>query len=61
MTLTFTTPRTAMEKELHEQEVRYNEALRMDAEFHVLKSIQQKIKQLRSLLSEQKLQAVNEF
>jgi len=55
MTLNLPQPAT-IEAEIHEEEVRYNEAFRMNAEFHVLKTIQQKIKRLKAELNEQKLQ-----
>ena len=44
-----------IEDEIHEEEVRYNEAFRMKAEFHVLKSILMKIKRLKAELQEQEL------
>ena len=44
---------SSLEKQIHEEEVRYNEAFRMNAEFHVLKSIRVKIQQLKAELSEQ--------
>ena len=58
MTLNFPQPMT-LEAQIHEEEVRYNEAFRMNAEFQVLKTIQQKIKRLKAELNEQKMQFSN--
>ena len=44
---------SSIEQQIHEEEVRYNEAFRMNAEFHVLKTIRQEIKRLKAELSEQ--------
>ena len=58
MTLNFPQPPT-LETQIHEEEVRYNEAFRMNAEFHVLKTIQQKIKRLKAELNDQEMQFAN--
>jgi hypothetical protein len=44
----------SLERQLHEEEVRYNEAFRMNAQFEVLKSIRVKIKQLKAELEKEK-------
>lgn len=53
MKLNFPNSTSSLEKQIHEEEVRYNEAFRMNAVFHELKSIKQKIKQLKAELNEQ--------
>jgi hypothetical protein len=52
MTLQFSKQISTIEQQIHEEEVKYNEAFRMDAEFDVLKAIQQNIKHLKAQLSE---------
>jgi len=39
---------SSLEKQIQEEEVKFNEALKMDAEFNVLKSIKEKIRELKA-------------
>lgn len=54
MTQHYSPELSSLEALIHEEEVRYNEAFRMNAEFQVLKTIRQKIKRLKAELSGQK-------
>ncbi|MCW3080657.1 hypothetical protein [Segetibacter sp.] len=54
MTHFYSYPKSSIEAQIHEEEVQYNEAFRMKAEFAVLKAIQQKIKRLKAELNKQK-------
>lgn len=50
----FTGLAPTIEEQIHDEQVKYNEAFRMKAEFHVLKAILMKIKRLKAELLEQK-------
>jgi len=50
-----------IEQELFKEEKKFQDALKADAEFHVLKSIRQKIKQLKAELSEQRMHSRSSF
>lgn len=51
---------SSIERLLHEEEVRYNEASRMKAETDILQSIQQEIEFLKAELHQQKSKSLSQ-